>query len=112
MKHIILDEKVLRKRLKDKYYEKGYSAAKKGSSKTNDNPYTISDDVRKLLKKRTAWIMGFEEYDLSEHANKIRRKGLKHGKSDVKVYDISHIKSSGKWKEKKNKHKHKHRKHK
>lgn len=105
MKNPLLDEKVVKKRLQDRYYKKGYRAAKKGLSKFDDNPYPIPDDIRKLIKKRTAWLIGFEEFDLSKDGHKQRGKQTK--KSDVKVYDISHLKSSGKWKDKK-KHDRKH----
>lgn len=93
---------------KNKYWRKGWSAAKHGK-KLEDNPYKIPEDILKLLKKRTFWLMGYDEYDHSKYAKKQRKKEMKHGKSDVEVHDISHIKSSGKWEEKKKKHKHKHR---
>jgi len=97
---------------RNKYWRKGWRAAKKGLSKFDDNPFTLPEDVIKLLRKRTFWLMGFEEFDLSKYGKRKRKKEAKK-KSDVKVYDISKLKSSGKWKEKrkhgKHKHKHKHK---
>jgi hypothetical protein len=97
----------------NKYWRKGWDDAKRGH-KLEDNPYTIPVDIIELLKKRTFWLMGFDEFDHSKYARKKRKKEMKRGKSDVAVYDISHIQSSGEWEKKKHHHhkgKKKHGKH-
>jgi hypothetical protein len=66
---MLKDEKVLAERnqynyfkrmRKNKYYKKGYKAAKSKQSK-QDNPYKITPEMHEILKKRTLWEMGFDE---------------------------------------------------
>lgn len=45
---------------KNKYWKLGYKAGKKNKKK-EENPYSLTDEMRKLLKKRTYWEMGHEE---------------------------------------------------
>lgn len=55
-------KKFIRKMKKNKYWRLGFKAAKKGSSK-DDVPYKLSDEIWALLRKRTLWFIGYEEYD-------------------------------------------------
>jgi hypothetical protein len=67
--NMLLDEKILaeknksryyKRMKKDKYYKLGWKACKKKDSK-QDNPYKLTPDILKLLRKRTLWLMGFDD---------------------------------------------------
>lgn len=89
----------VKKLKKNKYYLKGWKAAKKGEDR-KDNPYTIPEDVLELLRKRNMWERGWEDKAYSLDMRK-KRKKEKH-KSDVEIEDISNLVARH--------HHHKHRK--
>ena len=92
---------------KNKYWKKGYKAAKKHLNRT-DNPYKLSSEIIKLLKKRTFWDMGFEEKAFAPS------KELKRKREETEVRDKERKKREERErkekaeKAKKHKHKHKH----
>lgn len=102
-----LDEETWEKRneasqQKARSWKKGFKAGRKGKE-TTDNPYTLTPEIFDLLRKRTQWILGFEEgYAARKFAHQKHKR--KHDREQ-----IEHIKELAK--KKKDKHK-KHRKHK
>lgn len=81
-------------------WRKGVEAGKNGGPK--ENPYTLPDDVWKLLRQRTYWEIGWEwgAYRKPKHVRKREKEE-----------QLAHIKKEFKKKHKKHKHK-KHGKHK
>ena len=63
----------------NKYWLKGYKAGKKKLSR-KDNPYSLTEEIIKLLRKRTFWDMGYEEGFYSNHKpeKKEHKKRRKH----------------------------------
>src|SRR4051812_27610261 len=45
---------------KNRSWKKGYKAGKRGKS-AEENPYSLTEDIITLLRKRTYWFLGFEE---------------------------------------------------
>lgn len=63
---------------KNRWYKKGWKAGKKKLSKT-ENPYTLSEEIMTLLKKRTYWEMGHDEATYTPSTKKLERETkLKH----------------------------------
>jgi hypothetical protein len=92
-----LHEKDVSKLRKNKYWKKGYEAAKKKLTR-QDNPYKLSDEIRELLKKRTYWDIGWEEKAYTPSKKQIESEKRKH---DVSKRDKEKHKSD---KGHKNKH--------
>jgi len=68
-KNVYKDEKALAEKNKsnylkrmrsNKYWKRGWKAASKGKNE-NDNPYQLTPEIMELLRKRTFWLMGYEE---------------------------------------------------
>lgn len=66
-------KKNLKRAKKNKYYKKGYVAAKKGLHRT-DNPYKLTGEILKLLRKRNMWERGWEDKAYSTSMNGALKK--------------------------------------
>jgi len=99
---------VKRNEVQDKTYGKhtswkrGLEAGKKGES-SSDNPYTLTDEMWKILRQRTYWELGRIEGAFTPSKERLKKE-RRH-----KHEEIHHIKELLK---PKHKHKHKHGKHK
>jgi hypothetical protein len=90
--------------LRNKYAKKGYKACLAGQTKA-DNPYTLDEEIWKLLKKRTFWIMGFEDADYSKT---MRHRRKKQSEKEIRKYDKEQKRKHKVVKDKKHGHKSKH----
>lgn len=62
--------------MSNKYYKKGHDAAKEGKSK-DEIPYQLTPEMWSILKKRTWWLMGFEDKWLNKKDTEKRLKNKK-----------------------------------
>ncbi len=85
---------------KNKYWKKGYKAAKKKLGK-DTNPYRPVGDVLKQLQKNTLWIMGYEEITAVGYETERLKKELEERK---KHKHKKHKHESKQEKNKKNRH--------
>lgn len=100
-------KKFIRKMKKNKYWRLGFKAAKKGSSK-DDVPYKLSDEIWALLRKRTLWFIGYDEYDTTfgkkHRLKKIELERKRHEKEEKRIMErAQRRKEHGKTKRKKRK---------
>lgn len=58
---------------KNRWFVKGYKAGRKGKS-SKDCPYTLTDEIWQLLKKRAYWIKGLEEGRYRPSSRKLRQE--------------------------------------
>lgn len=59
-----------------KSWQKGYKAGRKGMA-ASDNPYTLTADIWKLLRRRAYWEMGREEGAFQPPKHKHRKETKK-----------------------------------
>ena len=97
---------------KNKYWLKGYKAAKKGLDRY-DNPYRLPPGIHELLRKRTLWDRGWEQKAFSktkkqlkeiQEKNKVQKKEIERR--------LKHERKEREEKDKRHKHRHSHKKHK
>jgi len=98
----------IRKMKQDRSWRKGFKAAKRGLSVT-DNPYKLSDEIWTLLRKRTKWILGYEEWQAifgKKHRLDEIAKEKKRYKKELKKQNekLERIRERNKHKQKKTKH--------
>ena len=67
----------------NKYWKRGHNAAKEGQGK-EVNPYKLDEEIWAKLRKRTYWLMGYEDYIFSAKAAEIRRDELRRMKKEEK----------------------------
>ena len=97
------------KRMKsNKYWKKGFKAAEGGQS-IDEIPYKFSEEVLSLIRKRTFWLLGFEDYD-AHYGKKARLKEIAKLRKDQEKENNKVIKKMEKHKEK-NRHKKKKKRH-
>lgn len=101
--------KNLHKLLKNKYFKKGFEYAKRGKRK-DEIPYSIPEKLRKILKRRSLFEQGFEQYEFTEgklarlkERHQLEKKQKKENRKAEKAYERFRAKH------KEHKHKHKHR---
>lgn len=77
----------------NKYWKLGYEAGKHKVSK-QENPYKLSPDILKLLRKRTYWEMGHDDAAYAPSKKRLREEAERQKKNHAHKH--------------KHKHKHKH----
>ena len=69
----------LKEAFKNKYFKRGYKAAAKGKSRS-DNPYTLTKECWDILRKRTYFDLGWEQKAFSKSEKQLAKINEKNDK--------------------------------